>query len=465
MSLNLVKGPIYDQGGIQSAAVPGLTQIFWRVQRDDTSGAGYTVTNNGGKARFTMGAIPPGVEIGQFIFIEEDHTVVDDPTYAGIHEVTAITAFNVDTDTNFVDTNNDGFVTFSVNDVYTMSVLLSADNPLFFPTTIQYKIPFNIPVFNLDLHEAFRPVFSIADTQYNDLSVVLSAENAGGFAITGTAIQTYSLQSFAAEVPQGYDFGASLVGFVPRALKPGKILTELETPVIIQSFPGRYQIFIDQAPMAYTLNWEYLDVNRVSLGAFSSSNTALVNGYESLDFTYAPPAGTKFFDLWVDDQEVVVNQIIETLTYRDECLRPGHLMVGWQNRLGSFDIWNFNIHNEASIDTNPGLSYTSGGTFDVIDNADQVRTIRGTRNQRYTLTTSGLSRLDLYGISEILTSEDVIIFTYDVLRSQYNTIGIRVVSGFNVPYNAGQLQNYDFQLQIELPKNSAYLSDLLTYTV
>ena len=476
MSLNLIKSPIYDNGTIVVNAVAALSQVFFKVQRDDNDGTGWSVADNGGKAQFTFTVFPGALGVGDRFFMEHDRVNYDGPTtldygvfgpvgfneYRGTHIVNSIDGAGVfTTTTDYISAINQGICTFRLWDAYTMAVVCKAETVTFDIVTIDYKIPYDRPVFTFDLKEPYRPVFQLSDSTHNNVTAVISASNADSISQGGSAIQSFAIQLFLAYVPIGREYGANLTGYVLRESVPGKTLTLFEHPRLYDGAKFTVRIYVDEFFDNYFVVGQFKDINRQPLGAQTQSSIP----YDGLGFLSIPavPQFTtddqKYWDMFIGEfngSDYI--PISETKEFEIHCKEEFEIQLAWVNDLGGFDTIMTNIAKlDSSFIAKEGLSYKKGGTFDWEDGVDRLVQQRGVRIQRYSVTIKGLSRIDLAAVQNILTSSYVAFISSGDAQSESSGVRVKVVSGFTIPYNVGQLQEYDFKCIVELPDDSQLL--------
>ena len=486
MSLILIKSPIYNDGGTISNSIAAKSQIFFSVQRNDLSGGFFNVTSNGGKAQFEFSTAPNGLVVGDRFFVEHERGVYFGPaetrnptiqaepgfaTYRGEHQITqVIDPLNVVTSTDFIDTDNTGYLTFQNWDFYTVTALCQASTAVFQDVIIDYKIPYNNPWFNFNLKEAFLPIFGLTQDNYAEVSATITATRGDGLPEGGTAVQTYDLQLFNSYVPFGREYGANLVGFLPRPLILGKFLTKFELPRAYEGVPITLQWYADSLDQVYIVG-QQLDVN----GNITSPPTT--DGYipEEVGFqrrSYTPlfiEPETKYFEFWLSSDINGTIPLTETLRYQLDCFKIGTIQMLWVNDLGGWEtIFMDTTKLSSAIQGEPGITYKTGEVTDWEVGSTGVEQLRGTRIQRYSIAQAGLERRDLWAMQTITTARFVGVINtlsaggFDLLS---NTAQVLVVDGFTTSYNVGQYKNYDFSAVIELPDDSQLLEDLIGYSI
>jgi len=475
MSIELIKSPIYPYPGIpdpgfQVAAIPLISQVYWKVQRDDMNGTGYTVQDNGGFLQINFGVVEGSASIGGGLFITQKLTdpIGTIPVYAGRHIITGTVVLGEKyvTSTPYNGNDNAGYLTSQHKDVVSLDAEIDIKAAGIEPFTQSYKIPYNKPVFGLDLGETMRPTFATIESQYFEATITLSGTFSGGVE-TGGALKPYDLQLFESKVVQGYEYGSNLTGLVLRNQLPGKILTAFKEPKIYNDYPTFFSFYIDEVfdPQQRIVRRQYLDVNKADIGVPVDQlffDTGMGIYHKDLNLP-SKPVNAFYVEYWLATQSGT--PLTEQSTYKIENLCRGEVMLIWINRLGGLDSYAFNIWNEASLESHQGLKYEVGGTFDLQDNVNRETVEMGDYNQIYTLTVKGLDRFDLEAMTEILRSSSVEVMTFDVVHEQYNRLEVSIIDGFSTTYNYGQLTQYDFTCRIKLPLESRLLSKLVTYPI
>lgn len=469
MSLELIKSPIYDDGTTVTAAVFTLNQVFFKVQRNDYAGLPYIVSNNLGKAQFDFDAGSIILNVGDYFYIAQDELNPNTYTsYKGLHQVVGNPAPAVyDTNTNFVDTNAAGIVTFSTFDVFTLIATVQADNEAYNDNTIQYKIPFNLPVYSLDLKGDLENLFVLDNNTYSEARITLSAIDGEGNPVTGSAIATYDVQLFESFVPKGYQYGASMIGFVPRTTILGLFLTRFRTPKLYTGintlFPFRFYFAVDVDSSNWNLRFQELDVNKQEILSSDAALPQFPLGIQDIGINpQVLNQNTKYvtFQLTLDD--VAKTPLTNVKTYSVECIQDNEIILRWKNALGGYDFWAFKIFNDASFENTKGLEYEKGGVYDDKDNEDTIVNLQGSTIQKYLLTTDGIEDINLPAINEIMTSTDIEILTYNSDNQAYASVPVTVDNIVSFPYQYGQKRNHSISINVSLPKNSAFLPYLLT---
>jgi len=285
MSLILIKSPNWPfpvvgpptPGSVK--AVAALSQVFYKVQRDDMDGAGYLVFDSGGFLAITQGVILGAPQVGQFIHIATDETANNPlgtiPEYLGSHLITQVLVVgSFKTSTPWTISDNNGFATFQDFDITTVKAEITTSAPELVTYDQQYKIPYNSPVFAFDLKAGMNPSFALVKDTYYSATVVITAANKLG-PLTGTAIDTYEHQLFEAQMPRGNFYGANLNGVVLRTSNPGRILTAFENPEFYKGFPTAVSYYVDEDYTAfspYVLRGNWYDINHDPVAAIATTD-------------------------------------------------------------------------------------------------------------------------------------------------------------------------------------------------
>jgi len=476
MSIELIKSPNWPfpvtgpPPPYSVNSIAAFSQVFYKVQRDDMSGAGYTVVDSGGFVGFILGVVIGASQAGQFIHIAKDETLTNPlgtiPEYLGSHLITQVLGIGqYKTSTPYTINNIDGFLTLQDLDVVTIKAEVTTSAVELETYDQQYKIPYNHPVFAFDLKAGMNPSFNLSKDLYYTATVIITATDRLG-ALTGTAIDTYNHQLFAAQNTRGYQYGANLNGFVLRSDNPGKFLTSFALPEWYWEREMLLTFYIDEVFVTRVLIRQFYDVNMIPLAV---PLTSVINydklGISSFSFTFlkgASPANSYYVGFKITEQDEITD-LTEEKVYRLDDFCTGRVMMAWINHKGGVDFRAMNIRNLAEIESKQGLKYESAETVDLALNINKERVLKGTAKQRYLISESELAKADLAALTSILRSPLVEIVTYDVVNEQYAKLEVSVVSGFNTPFQAGDKNGHEFQCQIELPDNSELLDNLVTY--
>lgn len=459
--LNLISSPHYDDGQIVTDAVAGRTQTLFEVQREDSPVTGVLeFAGPNGKTNLIGATAPFGTEVGDPVFVSLTSPTFPDDPITGVFFIYDLAGVVISL--NYPGSNDwTGYVNFLRQGVMIMTSTFDVDDGALPTYSVNYAIVYDRPHFKFDIHEYLELLFSqyqVSAFRYtNEVTAIMST----GEPVTGSALQTYTIDNFDSHLPKGYEFGQNLVGYIPNANRLGLFATDVKDGRLFEGFEPKVYTISDQLTPYNVRIWRtWKDVN----GAVISNDDETVSleyginvVQNSLDWT--PPANADRVDIFLTD--IAAEPLTERLRLEVYCPIQNPMMVVWKNRLGAMDYWVFDREQEESIDYDGGIEYQdstleqltvySGASH--LFNTRKFSTIRcNTRN----LTQKQLKQLTAINLAE---------FVYISLDKDMATlVPVKQSGALNTGYRRGVENNYTFAMTFELPPDSDDVLSKIDYT-